>query len=190
VITGCDIRSNGADLSGAGIAFGSGTLEIRDTIIANNVTIHGDHGVAVHLENAIAAVTGSTITGNFDWTGNASILRLESSQVTVERSIVAFNDGNRAFWCLDSSVGMRCVNSYDPEGDDSLCGTDLGGNFSADPLFCDLEGGDYTLDAASPCLPGQHPDGVECGRIGALGLGCGATPVETTTWGRIKGAYR
>ena len=38
---------------------------------------------------------------------------------------------------------------------------------SADLLFCDAENGDYTLDACSPCLPGNHPDGVDCGLIGA-----------------------
>jgi len=66
---------------------------------------------------------------------------------------------------------------------------DLGGNFSLDPLFCDPENGDYKLDCNSPCLPGNHPDGVDCGLIGALGQGCGATAVEQTSWGRIKALF-
>ena len=54
-----------------------------------------------------------------------------------------------------------------------------------DPLFCDYPGGDYTLDAASPCL---QPEG-EC-RIGAFGVGCGAAPAEDTTWGCLKSLFR
>ena len=54
----------------------------------------------------------------------------------------------------------------------------------------DPEGGDYTLNASSPCLPGNHPDGVDCGLIGALGEGCGAVPVKEKTWGRIRAGYR
>ncbi len=50
------------------------------------------------------------------------------------------------------------------------------GNFTADPLFCDLPVGDLTLHAESPCLPG----GNACNAlIGAFGHGCGeATSVS------------
>ncbi len=48
--------------------------------------------------------------------------------------------------------------------------TDLGGNFEADPLFCDQV--DYLLREDSPCLPGNHPEGMDCGTIGARGAGC------------------
>jgi hypothetical protein len=88
------------------------------------------------------------------------------------------------------------------------------GNFCADPLFCGpLDGSTPVLDAGvsafclhadSPCLPGNHPAGYNCGLIGAHRMGCGRfTPprrftsastertaaVEPTTWGRIKAGY-
>ena len=45
---------------------------------------------------------------------------------------------------------------------------DLGGNFGADPGFCGASGVDaYGLVAASPCRPGNHPQGAACGLIGA-----------------------
>jgi hypothetical protein len=68
--------------------------------------------------------------------------------------------------------------------------TGVGGNFSADPLFCDPDGGDFTLSSQSPCLPGNHPDGADCGLIGALGKGCGTVGVEAETWAGIKSRYR
>jgi hypothetical protein len=41
-------------------------------------------------------------------------------------------------------------------------------------------------------LPGNHPDGYECGLIGAWGEGCSCGPSETepTTWGAIKAMYK
>jgi len=65
------------------------------------------------------------------------------------------------------------------------------GNFSEDPLFCD---GCYYLQACSPCAPGNHPDDVNCGLIGAYGVGCpcggGPTAVDRTSWSSLKALYR
>ena len=45
-------------------------------------------------------------------------------------------------------------------------------NFDLDPMFCDPGAGDFALTSGSPCLPGNHPIGWECGLIGAYGQGC------------------
>src|SRR5262245_14918798 len=61
------------------------------------------------------------------------------------------------------------------------------GNISRDPLYCGPAIGDFSLDAASPCLA------PACGRMGALGQGCagfrtdvpsGAT--QPVSWGVLK----
>ena len=71
----------------------------------------------------------------------------------------------------------------------------IDGNFSADPLFCNPDAGDFTLAADSPCLPGQHPHGDDCGLIGALGQGCASSTevpdpsVLPTTWGVVKSLF-
>ena len=39
-----------------------------------------------------------------------------------------------------------------------------------------ITSGDFTLEACSPCLPGNHPDGDACGPIGALDEGCPCGP--------------
>jgi hypothetical protein len=115
---------------------------------------------------------------------------LEGVDIAIDRTIIAFNIGPALYCEYGSQVTVQCCDLHgNTEGDD-LCGEDLGGNFSADPLFCGAEEGDYSLDGYSPCLPGNHPDGVDCGLIGALGQGCGATPVEETSWGRVKALYR
>jgi len=43
------------------------------------------------------------------------------------------------------------------------------GNIAEDPIFCDLPGGDLTLEAHSLCAQENNPG---CGQIGALGIGC------------------
>jgi hypothetical protein len=73
---------------------------------------------------------------------------------------------------------------------DCLAGMNgLNGNFSADPLLCNPDFGDFALQVDSPCAPGNHPAGADCGTIGAREPGCG-NPTETTTWGRIKAMFR
>jgi hypothetical protein len=67
-------------------------------------------------------------------------------------------------------------------GEDDLCGVDLGGNFHSDPLFC----ADYSLAESSPCAPANSPGG--CGLIGVLDVGCTGA-VIAATWGEIKAVF-
>ncbi|MEZ4387805.1 MAG: hypothetical protein R3D98_09545 [Candidatus Krumholzibacteriia bacterium] len=65
---------------------------------------------------------------------------------------------------------------HDTVGEDVLPPgiADLGDNFWLDPLFCGAGSFDrWTVMAASPYLPGAHPDGADCGQVGARGVGCG-----------------
>lgn len=64
-------------------------------------------------------------------------------------------------------------------------------NFSVDPLFCGVSGSEnFFLRADSPCAPGNHPTGADCGLIGPLSVGCGTVPTEQNTWGSIKALFR
>ena len=69
------------------------------------------------------------------------------------------------------------------------CGdtSSAGGNFFEDPLFCNPDNEDFTLDCFSPCVHGYG-----CGLVGALDVGCGPSSVreEHNTWGGIKEMYR
>jgi hypothetical protein len=60
-------------------------------------------------------------------------------------------------------------------------------DFYEDPLFCNPDAGDYTLEECSPCV-----DGYGCGQVGAYGVGCpcGGVATAPTTWGAIKSMYR
>jgi parallel beta-helix repeat protein len=143
-------------------------------------------------------IGGCTFYGNKGSIGGAVACYGASSPVIVG-TILAWSTEGEAIFCDPygtSTVTLACCDIYANAGGDWVgcisgqCGRN--GNFSADPLFCDTEAVDLTLEECSPCLPGNHPDGYDClGMIGAFGSGCecGSGP-EPTTWGSIKAIYR
>jgi hypothetical protein len=62
----------------------------------------------------------------------------------------------------------------------ALCGVNGGGNFTADPQYCDPQVFEFSLRPSSPCL-----DRPGCGLVGALGLGCG--PAQSRIEGVVTG---
>ena len=98
----------------------------------------------------------------------------------VERTIIAFSP--QGFAVAGVAPEFSCSNLFgNAYGDWEVPIADqagIRGNFSADPFFCDAAGGDLTLAANSPCLPGNHPDGYDCDLIGAHGEGCAAIGVD------------
>ncbi|HVP57931.1 MAG TPA: right-handed parallel beta-helix repeat-containing protein [bacterium] len=123
--------------------------------------------------------------------------------VAAHNCIIAYNTGGCGFADYGDESGypnssLYCTDIYGNPGGDwvgplaSLLGQY--DNFSGCPGFCswDIEPYDLQLCETSPCLPGNHPQGANCGLIGALGQGCACGPSETqpSTWGSIKAMYR
>ena len=160
---------------------------ISGNIIMGNYAHHVYYGGGIYCQGASPIVENTTITGNTAPLGSGGgIAADENSHPVFENSILwddAAATNNEVYLDETSSISVRCS---DVQG--GWPGT---GNFSADPLFCDASTGDVTLRSDSPCLPGNHPDGYDCGLIGAFGEGCsGPTAVEETTWGGIKAMWK
>ena len=132
-----------------------------------------------------------TFVGNS--ASNGSFLRTDDYLAPVfERCIVAFHSPAPLVECLYGQPVFTCSDVYGNAGGDWVepCmawQAEIEGNFSADPLFCDLAGQDYHLDCLSPCVPGQQPD---CGLIGALEVGCGVSAATRESWGLVKTLFR
>ncbi len=194
-LTNCAFEQNwaasGRGGRGGGMGIGPGSAPTLDscTFLANECPALAGEGGALYLrETSSATLTRCTLWGNAAEAGSG-ISNLDG-QLTLINTIIAFGrDGRAILGC--TTVRLTCCNLFGNSGGDwSDCLEDqlgMNGNFSADPLFCDPLNGELTLDADSPCLPGNHPDGDDCGLIGAWEHGCGATPTIQTTWGRIKG---
>lgn len=143
------------------------------------------HCTFVRNRNTSPIERGSTVT---IWAG---------TQLLMDHTIIALGgqadlpDG--AVHCEGNpgSVVVMCSNIFGNDGGDwtgCVAGMDgTNGNFSADPLFCDLAAGDLSLHGDSPCAPASTG---ECGLIGALGPWCGPLAVEPHSWGSIKALYR
>ena len=98
----------------------------------------------------------------------------ENEVLRMESVVVAYNFGSAPFRMVVNSwlhVGCTLVYGNDITNAFPYNHTDHGGNIEADPLFCDRV--EYLLQGDSPCLAGNHPDGIDCGTIGARGVGCG-----------------
>lgn len=114
----------------------------------------------------------------------------------VVRSNLFFNSGKCPSFLI-SSPSPECNIVWpkidnDPEYcSDGSIWDGWAGNIFVDPKLCDPGTGDYTVASDSPCLPGNHPNSVDCGRIGAYLQGCvSPVPTQKTSWGAMKSLYR
>jgi hypothetical protein len=157
------------------------------------------HGGGLWSDNSWPGPTfcSCTFYGNAaGWLGGGVSL-CDGSSAVFDNTIVSFStSGEGIFVAGGSEATFRCCDIYGNAGGDwvGVIAGQLGidGNFSACPSFCRAEIGNFHLCDESPCLPGNHPDGYDCGLIGAAGEGCSCGPTRTgvTTWGVIKSMYK
>ncbi len=189
VLERCSIVECSSAYGGGGLAFSVGTGEVIDCLITGNLAVDG--GGVFFAGASPNRLVGCTVAGNLG-THGGGIRALPG--IELERCIVwgncAWLDGDEIFCgqgefrcCAIDSSGIYCATtaSYDPD-----C-------VFTDPLFCQpwpcgwTPHGDWSLDAASPCLPEHSP----CGElIGALGEGCGYVRAQPITWGGVKALFR
>jgi predicted outer membrane repeat protein len=147
---------------------------------------------------AAPVFVGCTFHGNVAYEDGGGIYSNMDAAPVLERSVIANSLGGGAIVCEVEFFGptLTCCNLYGNVGGDwvGYISDQLGlnGNFSADPRFCDVLSGDFRVEDCSPCLPGNHPDGYDCGGlIGAFGSGCACgAAAEPSTWGTIKAIYK
>lgn len=101
--------------------------------------------------------------------------------MSLDRTIIAFNElGGAVFGLVVPS--LSCCDLYGNAGGDWTGNIEhlegQLGNICADPMFCDLPGGDYAIEHDSPCCPTHNP----CGLVGAGPVGCSATQAPEVAW--------
>lgn len=162
----CVIRDNVSTHTGGGLLAENVEFSLENCIVSGNRAFTRGGGVYVLTAWGSCAITGTTIAANHCSVG-AGLYLANESVLEMSACIVA---GNTGPWITDSMASglvMGCCDLFDNGSNDLRpeVFVDVGGNFSQDPLF--VGPGDYDLQEDSPCLPGAHPDGSECGRIGA-----------------------
>lgn len=105
--------------------------------------------------------------------GNNGVYAGYLGELTVERSLIAFNRGRAGSCYSNAELTMACCDVYgNVDGDYVDCLWDwagVNGNFSAEPACCDPVGGDWRLAQDSPCAAAHSP----CGQtVGAFAAAC------------------
>jgi len=151
-------------------AFGGGAICAQGLVFMTNCTFYAnraDHGAHIMA---------------YDWGWSIP-----------QNCIFACGELDTPFYSADYVEDMVCCNVFGNEGGDYVGPLaqfeNVEGNISLDPLFCNPEGDNLFLCVGSPCAPFTPPN-EECDLIGALGIGCGSTAIESTTWGRLKAFFR
>ncbi len=160
IIMNNTITSNSA-IYGGGISFDRYTSSV---IKGNN--IHGNSaeeggGIGCFTFSS-PTITNNTIIGNSASTNGGGIYCYYVSAPNVTNTIIWDNtaptDPNISVYLSDPFFNYCDVmGSWEGEG-----------NIDADPLFCDAENGDFTVQSDSPVL-GAGQDGAD---MGAYGVGC------------------
>jgi len=185
----CVIEDNTCDNVGGGICFLNAVALVEDCVIAGNAAATSGGGVIVagrsisNDADTWVRFVRTTIAGNTSPLG-AAIRVSSTSNGTDSRwgharwtaCIVADHGDAESISLRENTVlEIGCSDLYANAGsaERPAGATDLGDNFWLDPLFCGPGALDpWALAAASPCLAGAHPDGADCGRIGARDEGC------------------
>jgi predicted outer membrane repeat protein len=127
-------------------------------------------------EGASPDIRYVTVFGNTAGEGGGIYCTSGGSPV-VANAIVAYNLDGGAFHITDPGCApdLMCCDVYGNVGGDWTPGISdqfgVNGNIAVDPLFCLEENPERSLTvmSSSPCAPGAR---LECGGIGAAGVGC------------------
>lgn len=183
------IHGDMGEFCGGAAVVVEGTVTLRNCVFAGNRGLYG--GAIVTQGWCLVSLVSCTFFDNEATApGGGSALAMDDvGWAYLDNCIVVFGRAGRAFESLGGSIDLACCDVYGNDGGDytgPVAGQlGVNGNISEDPLFCDPGSLNLSIAEDSPCAP----DG-ECGLIGALPVGCGPTPAEVTTWGRIKELYR
>jgi len=144
----------------------SGVLISQSVIAGNGALLPQSGGMAIRGSHQ---VTQSTVQGNRAFAISTAPWGDESSQTAISRSILSGSENGPGLTCNQDALPITsCSDVWGNALGNALCGIDGGGNFTANPLFCDPVMLDLGLRQGSPCL-----DRPGCGLIGALPQSCG-----------------
>ncbi len=181
--------SGGAVFVGSSLVFGS-TVTLRGCTFVDNFAMFSGHAGAAWVAASTVLVEGNTFHGNgveFVGANQAGTLVMEGGAATFRNNVVTGSIVDVAVVSIASGTVTGC-NVFWNNTDGNVQGFALTAtDVEADPLYCDPETGDFTVEQGSPCLPENSPG---CGQVGAWGQGCGSVAVQRESWGKVKSGFR
>ncbi|HSG29874.1 MAG TPA: right-handed parallel beta-helix repeat-containing protein, partial [Candidatus Krumholzibacterium sp.] len=169
----CWFKENWADWGGGGMYNDDSSPLIERCVFAGNTSDHMGGGIHNNHSECEPVIRNCTFSMNAGLNGGAIFSRNFAAPV-VYNSIIAFSpEGVAVRVQTDATTTLYCCDVYgNVDGDyvDAILGQDgINGNFSEDPLFCNVYIHYLRLTEASPCT---QENGGGCGLIGAVWEGC------------------
>lgn len=190
ILDNCTLSGNHADDGGGVFSIQSpSTLIMNSVFEANSATSDG----GAMYDWSSASFIGCTFTGNSGDRGGALYFR-DSAPSLTSCIIALCLTGEAVAYAGSFTPTLTCCDIYGNVGGDWLGVLwqhfGVNGNFSADPQFCGIPGSaNLYLQIDSPCAPGNHPSGDDCGLIGAYPVNCGNTSAQAASWSKVKSLY-
>ena len=172
-ISGMILVGNTAGKNGGAIWFVSGSSPtITHCVFIGNSAV--EDGGGIYSAGSSPIIENCTIVESSAGSGGAGI-HMSNSTGLISNTIIAASAQGPGLGCdSGTSFTVACTDIFGNAGGDVLCGTDGGGNFSADPRFCGPPGsGNVSIGGYSPCAPARNSCGV---LIGALPVACALGP--------------
>lgn len=191
----CYFEENYATGGGGGLSIGqSRNVLVENCVFWRNATTNpGSAGGGL----GVGGLEGGTIrnctfsenhAGSLQVIGGAAIT-VNGGHFIIENNVIANSGiGGPAVRVSGGATATSSCNVFWNNAEGNAFGFVLSATDRiVDPLFCDAPHGNFTVGAASPCLP---PNSLGCGLIGAFGRGCDPVSMKSKSWGSIKGAYK
>lgn len=189
-VRGCTfLRNTSSTSSAGGITFGQSNGTVDWCTFAYDSATASYGGAVTIASGSNAVVRNNTFYRCFSAVYGSAVQvsqssALVSNNIAVEMTGAALGKSPTSTILPGSGCNLLWGNTadYSSTWDPEATVTDI----VSDPLFCDPEALDLTVDSASPAVEENSPD---CGAIGAHGVGCGTVSLEPETWGRIKARF-
>jgi hypothetical protein len=172
-VRNCRVYENRAAEAGGGMYLLACTGLISNSVIVQNGS--AANGGGIYCAAGTPALSNCTVSHNFAMGQGGAVYVAAEAAPILERCIISFSAPGAGIFGQTGALGAT-VSCCDVFGnmDGGFGGsipdqTGLGGNFSADPQFCNPARVDFGIGDGSPCRPG----GSSCGAlIGARPVAC------------------
>jgi hypothetical protein len=177
-IKGNIISSNRGEKGGGIGLIGGWAYSIEDNLITGNIAPNGAAVFCSSSSSNAWVISNNTISHNAGTYAGGIYCSLGSDMEIKNNIVCNSTDGFGIYYGMSpkepNPLLLISYNDVWGNADGEYGGscpdqTGFNGNISADPLFCNLQNGNYLLNNTSPCV-GAGEGGIN---IGAFGVGCG-----------------
>jgi len=142
-----NVISMNRGIFGGGILCLQSNPDISNSILSGNTAIN--YGGAIYCFESSPIITNCAMVRNIT-KSHGSVFVTESSSPIISNSIF-WQNGDDLIFNINANPQVSYSNISDPRFEDA------NGNFSTNPLFMDIESGNYQLLTNSPCINAGNP---------------------------------